>query len=352
MTRLEVEVAELLVDCIPVTEQARFARNGADVCNAAVKLARYVTGKQHVIFCGYHGGNDSYLATTDKHGGLLPQISPFNHQVTWNDDDRLLDVLDGCYKDLAAIIFEVPPEPQNRSTSDTMRTMQRFIELAHSNGALAIIDEVVTGFRYSLGGAQAYYGVQADVSCFSKALANGYPLAALCGPRDLMQSFDGGSVFLSTTFGGEATALAAAKATITTLQQPGTLARLREHGTTVLDALRDALTARRLPVRVRGNYARFVLDWQDVPDCASAAELRTLWLQELAKHGILASVPWFPMVAWDGTVTAQLITGIDRACTTIQAVVRGTCAIGDALECPTITDVFQQRYAPAQEPSP
>ena len=349
-TRLEVEVAERLVEMVPGAEQVRFASNGKDVTEAAVKVARYVTGKQHVIYVGYHGGFGDYLATTDKDGGVLPCLKTYNHQVPWGDEDAILDCLDSCYLDLAAIIYEVPPAPWGESLDTTQHIMARYAELAHGAQALMIVDEVVTGFRYGLGGAQALYDVRADLACFSKGMANGYKLAALTGARDLMQAFDGGKVFLSTTFGGEATTLAACKATLDVLQQTPALEHLQCHGVVVGNTLDRLLEKYAIPARLRGNYARMVLDWYAAPEIATAEELRTLWLQELLKRGVLASVPIFSMCCWNEQIVEELCGAFEAACAVLAQVVHEQRPIGDVLECPTITDVFQQRYRSPETP--
>ena len=350
-TRLEVEVAERLVEIVPGAEQVRFASNGADVTNAAIKLARYVTGNQHVIFCGYHGGHDSYLATTDKDGGVLACLKTYNHQVPWGNEDAILDCLDSCYRDLAAIMFEVPPAPWGEGLDTTRHIMTRYGEFARSAHALMIVDEVVTGFRYGLGGAQALYGVQADLACFSKGMANGFKLAALTGPRHLMQAFDGGRVFLSTTFGGEAMALAACQATLDVLEQTPALDHLHWYGSGVGNNLAGLLAKYAIQARLRGNYARMVLDWQAVPGIATADELRTLWLQELLRHNVLASIPLFPMCCYTDEIVEELCGACEAACTVLAQVVHEQRPIGDVLECPVIYDVFQQRHS-AQELRP
>ena len=352
-TRLEVEVAERLAAIIPGAEQVRFASNGKDVTEAAVKVARYVTGKQHVIYVGYHGGFGDYLATTDKDGGLLSSLKTYNTQIRWGDTHALDSAVVRTdhaqpFDNLAAIIVEVPPEPRDTPCETTALMIHQYSNAAKQYGALFILDEVVTGFRYGLGGAQALYGVQADLACFSKGMANGYKLAAITGPRHVMQAFDGGRVFLSTTFGGEATALAACKATLDVLQQTPALSQLHWYGSGVGNNLAGLLAKYAIPARLRGNYARMVLDWQAVPGIATADELRTLWLQELLRQGVLASVPIFPMCCYTADIVQELCLAFEAACSVLAQVIHEQRPIGDVLECPVITDVFQQRYAPQE----
>ena len=340
-TALEVEVAERLVDVIPGAEQVRFASNGADVTNAAVKLARYVTGHQHVIYVGYHGGFSDYLITTDKAGGILPQIQPYNHQVAWRDISAVSHVINLASKrdDLAAIIFEVPPELCGMPREETGATIQAYIDTAHEFGAIAILDEVVTWGRYGNGGAQAYYNVRADLVCLSKALGNGFPISAITGPRDLMRAFDGGQVFLSTTFGASPVSLAACKAVLAAL--PGEYPALVEHGGRfgyILDAL---VRECQVPCALRGMHGRFVLDWQGC-EAATVAELKTLWMQEMLRRGILVGVVFLPMTAWNSSIVERLLDAASETFEIIAEVVQGKKALSDALHCPVVGEVFER----------
>ena len=350
-TSLETEVAELLCAVVPGAEQVRFASNGADVTNAAIKLARYITGKKHVVFCGYAGGHDSYLSTTDKRGGILESLGDYNHQVPWRDFAALDAVLDQMAdglepRDLAAIILEVPPEALSVTLLDTAATLQRYKAIAHSYGALFILDEVVTGWRMGIGGAQSYYGVQADLCTFSKAIANGYPLAAITGPRDLMTAFEGGQCFLSTTFGASPIGLAAAKATIGSLLDDVTLHQhLWSYGQQVFLGTHDRSAARGLPMTLRGNAYRWVLDFHDT-DAASADAWRTLWLQCLIEHGILAGIPWFSMTCWTPEIVNEVVAAVDNACVTMETVSKGLRSMEEALTGPVISNVFE-RYVGA-----
>ena len=164
-----------------------------------------------------------------------------------------------------------------------------------------------------------------------------------------MQAFDGGRVFLSTTFGGETTALAACKATLDVLDTTDALTQLAQCGMKLGCALSALFTIHDLPMRLRGNYARMVIDFDGIPGLVSADELRTLWLQELVKHDVLASVPLFPMTCYTAGIVEEVLSAADAACGVLAQVVHEQRPIGDVLECPVITDVFRQRYAAEEE---
>lgn len=351
-TALEVEVAEMLVDMVPGAERCRFATNGADVTNAAIKIARHMTGRRNVLFCGYHGGHDSYLSTTDKNGGILSHVSMFNCQVPWGNMmswNNVLAQIDDYpktqpWRALAAIIVEVPPRPYNEDRTAVTAMLQWYKEQAHRRGALFIMDEIVTGLRYGIGGAQAYYGVQADIICMSKALGNGYPIAAILGSHELLKAFDGGEVFLSTTFGANCIGLAACKATLETLRETDALKTLEHYGSALVEKIAELFSLATMPCTIRGNYARFVFDWEDC-NGIDAAILRTLWLQELCRAGVLANIPWFPMCSYDENVVNEILHAVENAVRIIGKVIKGDISINDVLECEIITDVFQSRYS-------
>ncbi|HXH10768.1 MAG TPA: aminotransferase class III-fold pyridoxal phosphate-dependent enzyme [Alphaproteobacteria bacterium] len=349
-TRLEVEVAELLCVIIPSAEMVRFAKNGADVTNAAIKLARYATGRPHVIYCGYHGGHDSYLSTTDNSGGILHDIKPYNHQIMWGDLSGLratmhrVNVPDGGVRGgLAAIIAEVPPPIYGEE--DTNREfMLALRHAAHSVGAIFILDEVVTGFRRSVGGAQSYYGVFPDLSCFSKAMGNGHAVSAIVGDRHLMKHFENGKVFLSTTFGGETIGLAAAKATIQVLRGSGPLEAIHYFGEMLGDGLLSLLNSHRdVPAALLGDSCRMLVKFSDIPGLATADELKTLWLQEMIERGILAGGPIFPMACYTKDVVDQVLEAASQTLDVMSRVIQCRDVRG-AIRSEVARDVFGSRY--------
>lgn len=331
---LEVEVAELLCDVVPCFDMVRFCRNGTDATNAAVRLARAITGRHHVIAVGYHGGgSDWYGCTTDKAAGILPHIASYNHQTAWGD---LSTVPRHVFDDLAALIVEVPPCPWEETDAQARRTLQLYADTAYAHTALFILDEIVTWPRYNLSGAQGLYGVIPDLCTVSKAIANGLPLAALGGKRQYMDRLNKGDIFMSYTFAGETTALAAAKAVITTLRDTDELANLRQHGQRLGDDLQALFREYDLPVKLLGNYARLSVKWQDMPGVATSQELRTLWMAEMARHGVLLSYGGlFPMTCWTDRENSYFYEAAGIACLMIATAI-ATHRVQAVLPCPVI----------------
>jgi glutamate-1-semialdehyde aminotransferase/transketolase C-terminal domain/subunit len=219
MHPLEVEVAELIRAHVPNAEQVRFSKTGADVTSAAIRVARAHTGRDRVVCCGYHGWHDWYIGTTDRGHGIPQASRDLVSTFDYNDLDTVRDAID---VDTACVILE--PQVVEAPAPGFLEGIRKLCDDA---GVLLIFDEMWTGFRLALGGAQQKFGVRADLITFSKALANGMPLSVLTGRADVMQRFER-EVFFYTTFGGEAVSLAAAAATIPELIRrnvPETLAR-------------------------------------------------------------------------------------------------------------------------------
>ena len=222
MHPLEVEVAELLVEVIPCAQKVRFAKNGADATGGAIRAARALTGREHVIATGYHGYHDWYIASTELRKGIPLLHRELIHPVAFGDLDALEAEFDRHAGAIAAVIMELP------ATEPPPGYLQAAIDLAHRRGAVFVLDEIVTGFRYALGGAQELYGITPDLACFGKGMANGYPLAVVAGSDEAMRAFD--EIFFSMTYSGETVSLAAARATLDVLRSEPVLEQIWETG--------------------------------------------------------------------------------------------------------------------------
>ncbi len=279
MHPLEVEVAELVRAVVPNAEMVRFSKTGADVTSAAVRLARAYTGRNNVLCCGYHGWHDWYIAVTDRNRGIPGDT--LDHTFTFNYND-LEGVRESIDRDTAAVILEpvVFDEPQTNF-------LHKLRDLCQQNGTLLIFDEMWTGFRLSLGGAQQYFGVKADLATFSKAVANGMPLSILAGRRDVMQLLDK-EVFFFSTFGGEALSLAAAKATILEMREKRVPHFLAQQGKKLREGYNGLVSEMGIKItNCRGFDCRSIVTFD--PSTGLALELKSLMQQELFKRGILWS---------------------------------------------------------------
>jgi glutamate-1-semialdehyde aminotransferase/spore coat polysaccharide biosynthesis protein SpsF (cytidylyltransferase family) len=279
---LEVEVAELLVELIPCAEMVRFGKNGSDVTSGAVRAARALTGRDHVACCGYHGWQDWYIGTTTRRRGVPCAVGELTHPFVYNDLGSLQKIFDQFPGQVAAVILEpvgvVEPERD---------FLQRVAELTRRQGAVLIFDEVITGFRVALGGAEELYGVTPDLACFGKAMANGFPLSAVVGRRAVMEVFD--EIFFSFTFGGEALSLAAARACIPKLRDQRVIDHLWKQGRRLQEGYNALAAEAGLADRTRcvGLPPRTVLTFSDPR--ADALHMKSLVQQEMIKRGVLTA---------------------------------------------------------------
>ena len=161
--KLETEVSEMIVDMVPCAEMVRFAKNGTDATSAAIRIARAFTGKEHIAVCGYHGWQDWYIGSTSRDLGVPQCVKDLTHKFEYNN----LKSLELIFKKnkLACVIME----PMNIEYPKD-EFLEKVKNLVHKNDALLIFDETITGFRYSLGGAQEFFGVLPDIATFGKTL--------------------------------------------------------------------------------------------------------------------------------------------------------------------------------------
>lgn len=220
---LEADLSERLVSLIPCAEKVRFAKNGSDVTSAAIRLARAYTGKKRIAICGYHGWHDWFIGRTEKNLGVPEETINLSGTFLFNNTQSLETLLDANINEYAAVILE--PEGAEAPNIEFLREVKR---LANKHKALLVFDEIVTGFRMNIGGAQAEYDVVPDLACFGKSMANGMPISALVGRADVMDYMD--HVFVSGTFGGELLSVAASIATIEKLCAKNVLSQTRSFG--------------------------------------------------------------------------------------------------------------------------
>jgi glutamate-1-semialdehyde 2,1-aminomutase len=278
MHTLEVELCELISTIIPNAEAVKISKTGADVCSAAVRVARAFTGRDKVFCCGYHGWHDWYIGITSRNAGIPQSTQNMTYTFEYNDIKSLKVALDASVAAvvLEPFIFEAPNEGY----------LQALSEACKKNGTLLIFDEMWTGFRIALGGAQEYFNVKPDLAVYSKAVANGMPIALLTGRADVMELFNK-EVFSYTTFGGETLSLAAAIATIEELKEKKVPQYLDEKG----GILKDGYNALAIELgmdkytRCVGFNCRSMVIF--TPEAGNALEVKTLMQQEMIKRGIL-----------------------------------------------------------------
>ncbi len=292
---VEIEAAEALLDCIPGAEMVKFCKDGSDATSGAVKLARAYTGRDLVAICSDHpffSVDDWFIGTTAMDAGIPKATKQMTVGFKYNDIASVEALFNAYPNSISCVILEAArlDEPHDQF-------LHKVQALAHAHGAVFILDEMITGFRWAVGGAQSVYGITPDLSTFGKALANGFSVSALAGKREIMRlggltHMDRPRVFLlSTTHGAETHALRAAIATMHIYKTQGVIQHLHRLGVR-LKAEGNAL-ARRHGVedhfRIAGRPSCLVYSTSDRDGKASQA-MRTLLLQETIARGVLDAI--------------------------------------------------------------
>lgn len=278
---IETEVAEKIIEMVPCAEMVRFGKNGSDATAGAVRIARAYTNKEYVAVCGYHGWQDWYIGSTSKDLGVPNAVKELTLKFEYNNIQSLERLFEQYPNKIAAVILE----PMN-AVEPAPGFLKDIKRLTHQNNAVLIFDEMITGFRYASGGAQEYFGVTPDLATLGKGIANGFPVSAIAGRKDIMMLME--DVFFSFTFGGETLSLAAALATLNKLQKEPVIKRINENGTKVIEEVNKLLETHKLKnvIYVSGHPSWSFLNIKNTNDYSNL-EIKTYLMQELFKKGIL-----------------------------------------------------------------
>jgi glutamate-1-semialdehyde 2,1-aminomutase len=276
---LEMEVAEKLIEIIPCAEKVRFAKNGTDATSASIRIARAFTGKEHIAVCGYHGWQDWYIGSTARDLGVPKSVKGLTHKFEFNNIESLEKIF--LEREIAGVIME----PMNVEYPKN-NFLQKVRELTHKNNALLIFDETITGFRYSLGGAQKLFDVIPDLATFGKGMANGYPLSAVVGNNKVMKLVE--DIFFSGTFGGETLSLAAANAVIDKYKKCDVIKHFSEIGTYLSEQFDKLIIDHNLSdvISISGHPSWSFIQIKEY-EGYNSFQINTFFLQEMFKRGKL-----------------------------------------------------------------
>jgi len=333
-TPLEADLAERLVDIIPCAEMVRFGKNGSDATTAAIRLARAATRRDHVIAIGYHGWHDWYIGATTRSLGVPPAVRELTHRVAYNDLDALRSALNA--HETAAVILE--PISIEQPADGYLAALR---ELTHKAGALLIFDEIICGFRVSLGGAQAHYGVTPDLAAFGKSMGNGMPISAVVGRADIMRLME--EIFFSGTFGGETLSLAASIAVIDKMRREPVIDALWRSGS----ALRTGVEAAIARHGLSGTFSLAGLPCFTALIIGSHPKARkevvqTLFQREILRNGVLMTSTHNVCYALTQADIDHVLEAYDASLATVAAELDR----GDAesrLGCAVIEPIFKVR---------
>ncbi len=278
-----IELAEKLIEVIPCAEMVRLVKNGSDATSAAVRLSRAYTGRDLIAISGYHGMQDWYIGTTVNNRGVPKQVAELGKTFEYNNMDSLKALFVEYPNQIAAVILE-PIQADGPKEG----YLEELKNLTHSNGAILIFDEVVSGFRYALGGAQELYGVTPDLAAIGKGMGNGLPISAVVGRKDLLEQIETRNVFISTTFGGEALSIVGVLETIKILEQAGTYEHIWKLGNIMLDGIRTLIKKFGLDsiISVSGLAPHGGVAFEGVGSL-NYLDIQSVYQQRMTENGIL-----------------------------------------------------------------
>lgn len=276
---LEVEVSELISQTIPNAEMVKFEKSGSNVVTGAVRAARYITKRNKIAYCGSGGvWHDWWAAVVSRDGG----VPEFNRDLIrifdYNDVDGLEQIFDDNPNEIAAIVLEptIFQKPENNF-------LQKVRKIADENDSILILDEIVTGFRFDLGGGQKFFDIKGDFVCFGKGMGNGLPIAAITGTTEFMQKFD--DLWVSSTNNPETLSLAGTKAVITEMRENNTISHCWNVGTKLFNQWNKIAEENNLNIKMIGYPVRMKIECKNSQGEISES-LKALVLQEMVKNGI------------------------------------------------------------------
>ena len=345
-TELELEAAETFLQLVPTADMVKFAKNGSDSTTAALRLARAFTGRDVVAVCRqpFFSVDDWFIAGTDMSAGTGGGVAELTVRFDYNDLDSLEAALVG--DDVACVFLEAATgaaEPAPGFLAGVRAACDR-------HGTLLVLDEMITGFRWSAGGAQQVYGITPDLSCWGKAMGNGFPVSALAGRREVMElgglNTDADRVFLlSTTHGPETGGLAAFLAVAEAYRTTDPVGRMEAAGQRLAGGVQRVAAASGLAdhVTVSGRPSCLVFGTRD-PAGEPSQAWRTLFLQELVRHGVLGQSFIVSAAHTDADVD-HTIAAVEQACAVYRAAL-DTGSVDGFLQGRPVAPALRAKAAP------
>ncbi len=353
MNELEYEVSKKLINVIPSAEMVRFGKNGADATTIGVRVARAATKRDHIAYCGYHGWHDWFIANTDLNQGIPEFNKKLAHSFNYNDLDSL-EAIFKKYPDKIAIVIMEPVSVsapkcygsinckkilcKQKCQNNFLHEVQK---IAKKHGALLMFDEIISGFRFSLGGAQELFGVTPDLSSFAKAISNAVPLSAIVGKKKYMKLLD--KTFFSFTYGGDCIGLAAADVCIPKIQKLKVPNHLDEVGKILKDGINNSVTNYDLLdfVECIGFPCRSILAVKGNKKY-NDLEIKTYIQQELIRRGILWAA--YHAISWSHKKKDiyKTVNAFDEIFADLKKIIDSGKNISHYLEGKTVQPVFRQ----------
>ena len=316
----EVELAELLCNIHPWADEVRYARSGGESMAIAVRIARAKTQKDVVLFCGYHGWHDWYLAANladdaALDGHLLPGLSPrgvprglkgTSFPFKYNDIDSFMALFEKHKNNIAAVIME--PLRNVYPQKEFIDTIQQKVK---SINAILIVDEITAGWRLNVGGAHLILGIQPDIAVFGKAISNGFPMGAIIGKKEVMEAAQ--DTFISSTYWTDRIGFVSSIATISTLLNEPVIEHLNKIGENIQNGWKNLAEKHQLPIHVDGIYplGHFTFVHE------KALVLKTLFTKLMLEKGFLATTAFYASYAQKNEHIQRYLEAVDSVFATL-----------------------------------
>ncbi|MDD5292055.1 MAG: aminotransferase class III-fold pyridoxal phosphate-dependent enzyme [Candidatus Omnitrophica bacterium] len=312
----EVELAKLLCKIHPWADMVRYARTGGEAMSVAVRIARAKSGKDIILFCGYHGWHDWYLSSNlayDKSldGHLLPGLQPkgvprglkgtaipFNY----NNTDEFIRLIEKYRGRVAAVVME--PLRNHFPAKGFLETIRK---ITRKSNIVLIFDEITSGWRLTVGGAHLKLKVNPDICVFAKAISNGYPMAAIVGRKEVMDVMQ--DTFISSTYWSERIGPVAALATIAKIKEEDVCSHLVGIGEKVRRGWQLAAKKYNLKIVITGMNPLLHFSFKH----SKPLVLKTLFTQEMLKKGFLATTSFYASFAHKPAIVAKYLKAVDSA---------------------------------------
>jgi glutamate-1-semialdehyde aminotransferase len=322
----EVELARVLCRIHPWAKMARFARTGGEAMAIAVRIARTKTGKDTVLFCGYHGWHDWYLSVNladnkSLDGHLLPGLNPIGvpralkgtaFPFAYNNTKEFLGLIDKHKHNIGAVVLE-----SIRNVFPTKEFIDTIRRLTRKLGIVLIADEVSAGWRLCVGGAHLVLGIEPDIAVFAKGISNGFPMAAIIGKRGVMEVAQ--DTFISSTYWTDRVGPAAALATIKKLEQKEVFRHLADCGKEIQYGWKKLAGKHNLKIEVSGIYPLSHFSFKH----KKSMVLKTLFTQLMLERGFLATNSYYASYAHKNSHLKKYLTAVDKTFGFIESYISG-----------------------------
>lgn len=273
-------LAKKLIELVPSSEMSIFLKTGSDATTAAIRIARAHTNKLKVMRCGYHGWHDWCV---EMKGGIPSKFWEDVFEFRYNRLDHLEELMAAHGDNTAAIIMTPFGHPNHQKMqAPSPGFLEEVREIADTYGAVLIYDEIRTGFRLSMGGAQKLYGVTPDLTVLGKAMANGYPLSVVTGKKEVMMEAES-KLFISSTFFPNSEAFVAALKTIEILERENVLEKIWDKGNTMMKKIQGLIDAYDVGAQLTGVAPMFYITFKKEETGAYKAKRKDFYTQLIRK---------------------------------------------------------------------